>query len=106
MAKFSIRIRNKRRDGFYPVYIGVFHNKRTQYIKTGFLVNEKGIRTIYDKNGKKTIEVSDKRVVKECLLRIDQYVNKINSSVQTNLMSSRDLRADALKRLSIYFCSH
>ena len=27
MAKFSIRIRNKRRDGFYPVYIGVFHNQ-------------------------------------------------------------------------------
>lgn len=91
MAKFSICIRSKRSDGFYPVYIRVFHNKSTQYIKTGFLVNEKGIRSVYDKDGKKTLEVSDKRVVKECLLRIDQYVNKINSSVQTNLMSSRDL---------------
>ncbi len=35
MAKFSIRIRNKRRDGFYPVYIGVFHNKRTQLLLSG-----------------------------------------------------------------------
>ena len=83
MAKFSICIRSKRSDGFYPVYIRVFHNKSTQYIKTGFLVNEKGIRTVYDKDGKKTLEVSDKRVVKRMPAK-DRSIREQNKQLRTN----------------------
>lgn len=78
MAKFVPCIRNKRNDGLYPVYIRVFHNKGLQYINTGFLVSEKGIRNIFDEKGRKSIEIVDKRVLKNCFERIEIYTEKIN----------------------------
>jgi site-specific recombinase XerD len=79
MAKFTPCVRNKRSDGFYPVYIRVFHNNSIQYIKTDSLVGNKGLKTVYDAKGKKSMEISDKRVLKICLDKIQSYVNIINN---------------------------
>jgi site-specific recombinase XerD len=49
-----------------------------QYINTGLLVSDKGLRTTYGKSGKKQIEISDRRVIKECLDRINLYAEKMN----------------------------
>jgi integrase len=78
MAKFTHCIRNKRNDGLYPVYIRVYHNKSLQYINTGLLVSDKGLRRVYDSNGNGSIEITDKRVLKNCLDRIEKYSEKIN----------------------------
>ncbi|MDR1918911.1 MAG: site-specific integrase [Tannerellaceae bacterium] len=78
MATFTICTRNKGRDGLYSVYIRVAHKNDRQYINTGLLVSAKGLKEYYDKDGKRSIEVSDKHVVKTCLDRIDVYKEKIN----------------------------
>jgi hypothetical protein len=44
MATFSIVIRGKRRDGYYPVYLMVIHNGNPGYIKTTFVVSDKGLK--------------------------------------------------------------
>ena len=68
----------KRTDGFYPVYIRVFHNDGIQYIKTGFLVDDKGLKVSYSKSGEKNVDVSDRNIVKLCSTRITGYVEKMN----------------------------
>lgn len=78
MAKFASCIRNKRSDGLYPVYIRVFHNGSLQYINTGLLVNDRGLKISYTKSGKKQTEISDHVVQKECLRLITTYAEKIN----------------------------
>jgi len=93
MAKFVPCVRNKRSDGLYPVYIRVFHNKSLQYINTGLLVVEKGLKTTYDDKGNKQIEISDRRVLSECLNRISSYAEKIN------LINAKDLDCKSLIEL-------
>ena len=93
MAKFVPCIRNKRSDDLYPVYIRVFHNSSLQYINTGLLVGEKGLKTTYDKNGKKQIGVSDRRVLGECLNRISNYAEKMN------LINAKELDCKSLIEL-------
>ena len=78
MAKFTPCIRNKRNDGLYPVYIRVQHNNSLQYINTGLLVNEKGLKTSYSKSGKQQVNISDRIVLKECMNRISFYAEKAN----------------------------
>lgn len=79
MAAFGIVVRGKRNDGFYPVYIRVSHGAGgVSYIKTPFLVSERGLKKIYSKTGKEKIEVSDVRVVRECMNEIAGYVRKLN----------------------------
>ena len=78
MAKFTPCIRRKRNDGLYPVYFRVFHKKELQYINTGLLVNEKGLKASYDKNGKRQVDISDKIVLKKCMELISKYSEKIN----------------------------
>ena len=90
MAKFVTCVRNKRNDGLYPVYIRVFHNRNLQYINTGLLVNDNGLRVSFDKNGKKQVDVSDRRVLNECLNRISQYVEKLN------LVKAKDIDCKSL----------
>ena len=77
MAKFATCIRNRRNDGLYPVYIRVFHNGNLQYINTGLLVNDNGLRVSFDKNGRKQTGVVDRRVLNECLNRISGYVERM-----------------------------
>jgi site-specific recombinase XerD len=90
MAKFTPCVRIKRADGLYPVYIRLYHNGGVQYIKTGLLVSERGIKTVFSKQGKQRIEITDHRVLKECYTRIGVYAEKINH-VGANLMDSKTL---------------
>ena len=85
MAKFVTCIRNRRNDGLYPVYIRVFHNKSIQYIKTGLLVGDKGLKVSYKKDGKKQINISNVRILSECIRRISGYVEKLNLMNSENL---------------------
>lgn len=78
MAVFGIVIRAKRNDGFYPVYIRVSHKSDTAYIKTSFVVSNRGLKKNYTKAGKEKIEVSDVRVVRECMNEIAGYVRRLN----------------------------
>ena len=80
----------KRNDGLYPVYIRVAHNDGLQYIKTGFLVDDKGLRVSYSKSGKKSVDVSDRNTLRMCSSRITGYVEKIN------LMDIRDMNCKTL----------
>ena len=95
MAKFSPCVRNKRNDELYPVYIRIFHNKELQYINTGLLVNDKGLKTSYTKSGKKKLDITDKKVVRECLNIISSYSEKINL-INANTLSCKQL-IDILK---------
>jgi site-specific recombinase XerD len=56
-----------------------------QYINTGFLVSERGIRTVYDEKGKKCVEISDKRVLKSCLDKIETYAQRMNRINSKNM---------------------
>lgn len=78
MAVFGIVIRGKRNDGYYPVYIRVSHKSNVSYIKTSFVVSERGLKKNYTKTGKEKIEVSDVRVLRECMNEISGYVRKLN----------------------------
>jgi len=78
MAKFSTCVRHKRNDGLYQVYIRVYHNNGLQYINTGLLVNDKGLRTTFTKQGKEIVDITDHIVQKECMSRIEKYAEKCN----------------------------
>ncbi|MDR0750261.1 MAG: site-specific integrase [Tannerellaceae bacterium] len=85
MATFSIKIRGKRNDGYYPVYICVNHKSKPAYIKTSFVVSDKGLKKTYTKEGKEKTEVSDRHVVRECMNEIAGYVRRLNG------IDSRDM---------------
>lgn len=91
MAKFSICTRIIRNDGYYPVYIRVSHLNISQYIKTGYLVNDLGVRKLYNKKGNPVIEVIDPKVLKSCMDLIDHYVAKLNQVRQVNSMNCKEL---------------
>lgn len=90
MAQFTPCIRNKRSDGYYPVYIRLSHNYGIQYIKTNFIVNDKGLKKVYTNTGKAKIEISDRFVLKECLFLIDKYAAKCNN-INTSGMDCKRL---------------
>lgn len=90
MAQFKPVIRSKRPDGFYPVYIRLSHNYGTQYIKTNFIVNDKGLKKVYTDTGKARIEITDRFVLKECLILIDKYANRCNN-INASGMDCRSL---------------
>jgi hypothetical protein len=85
MAAFSIVIRGKRRDGYYPVYIMVNHKSTPGYIKTTFVVSDKGLKKTYTKTGREKIEVSDKLVTRECMNEIAGYVRRLNDINSRNM---------------------
>jgi site-specific recombinase XerD len=80
MATFSIVVRGRQNDGYYPVYICVNHKSKPAYIKTSFVVSDRGLKKTYTKEGKEKIEVSDKVVVRECMCEIAGYVRRLNET--------------------------
>lgn len=91
MANFLICTRYKRNDSYYPVFIRVTHNYKIQYINTGYLVKDNGVRKLYNEKGTPVIEITDPRVLKSCTDLIEQFVAKINGIRNVNLMSCKDL---------------
>lgn len=91
MAVFGIVVRAKRNDGFYPVYIRVSHGSGVvSYIKTSFVVSERGLKKTYTKSGKEKIEVSDVKVVRECMNEIAGYVRRLND-VDSDKMTVQEI---------------
>lgn len=70
MATFKICVRNRRKDGLWPVYVRLTHNREVQYIRTDLLVNDGGLS--------KNHEIRDVYVLRKCLAMIDDYAGKIN----------------------------
>lgn len=69
MATFKICVRKKRSDGFWPVYIRVTHDRKTQYVKTDKVVTDK-----YLSNG----EVQDPYVLQILTKKIVDYIERLN----------------------------
>lgn len=59
-----------RKDGFYPVYIRVTHNRATQYIRTGKMVTGREL------SGSK--DITDPVVMRFCATLILDYMEKLN----------------------------
>lgn len=90
MATFGIVVRNKRSDGFYPVFIRVIHKSDVSYIKTSFIVSERNLKKTYTKTGKEKIEVADVKVVRECMNEIAGYARRLND-VDSNKMTVQQI---------------
>ena len=69
MATLTICVRKQRKDGFWPVYIKVIHNRKPAYIKTAKIVNDAGL-----KRG----EVRDPFVLESLSRRIVEYAERLN----------------------------
>ena len=69
MAIFKACVRNRRNDGFYPVYIRVTVGRKIGYIKTDKLVRDEGMR-----GG----EITDPYVVQHCMKLIIDYGERLN----------------------------
>ena len=79
MAIFGIVTRVKTKDGYYPTYIRVSQgNGQVGYIKTQFVVGEKGIKKTYSKTGKEKLEISDPIILLELNKIVSVYVTKLN----------------------------
>lgn len=70
MACFKICIRSRRKDGLYPVYIRITHNRQIGYIKTDKCVNPRNI-----KKG----EIIDPIILSHCSKEILRYNDSLNS---------------------------
>ncbi len=66
----AICVQKQRRDGFWPVYIRVTHNRKIAYIKTSKMVNAKGLNS---KN-----EVRDPYVVRALSGTIEEWYDRLN----------------------------
>ena len=58
-----------RADGIYPVYIRVTQNRKVGYIKTDKMVNSAGLSGT---------EITDPYVMRHCMDRIIEYMNRLN----------------------------
>ena len=83
MATFKITIQKQRTDGYWPVYIRVIHHRKSAFIKTEKMVDNKGIV-------KTTKEVKDPFVRKACDLLITDYIERLNK-VETSTWSAQDI---------------
>lgn len=82
MATFKALVRNKRKDGFYQVYIRVMQNSKSQYIKIDKVVNDKGLT--------KDKQIKDPYVLKYCNDLIIQYIDMLNK-IDTRNFSAKDI---------------
>ena len=76
MATFKTCVQKQRKDGFYQVYIRVTHLKKSMYIKTDKFVNSKGL----DATG----NIKDTFVLKYCINKISDFVERLNKMDITN----------------------
>lgn len=86
MATFKTCVRKQRSDGFYPVYIRVTHSRKSAYIKTDKMVDQKGLIRSGD--------VKDPYVVSFCASQIKSYIEKINKEDVSSWDIKTLIRAD------------
>lgn len=71
MATFKVTAHNKRRYGYWPVYIRVIQHRKSRYLPTDKIVDPKSVN-------KKTHEVKDPYVLQLCTTQIANFVNMLN----------------------------
>lgn len=70
MATMKVCVQKQRKDGFYPVYIRVTHNRGHAFIKTSKMVDASGL----SRSG----EVTDPYVLKSLNTRIVEWMDRLN----------------------------
>lgn len=70
MATIKACVQKARKDGFYPVYIRVTHNRTTQYIKTDKMVTKQELS--------KSNDITDPVVMSFCTTLILDYMKRLN----------------------------
>lgn len=70
MATLKACVQRARKDGFYPVYIRVTHNRLSLYIKTDKMVTKRELS--------KSNDITDPVVMKFCTTLILEYMEKLN----------------------------
>lgn len=70
MATFKAIVKNRRKDGFYPVYIRVMHRRKLGYIPTDKMARDS---TLSPKG-----EIEDPYVLQYCSRKIIEYVEALN----------------------------
>lgn len=83
MVSFKVVVQKQRRDGFWPVYIRIIHNRGTKYINTGKIVSSKGV-------AKKNKEVKDPFVLQDCSRKIANFAEMLNK-VEIRKWTVRDV---------------
>lgn len=76
MATLRICVQKPRKDGFYPVYIRVTHNRKVIFIRTDKVVNQKGL----SRSG----EVKDPFVLELLNRTVVDYLERLNRVDVTN----------------------
>ena len=71
MATLKATVKSKRKDGMYVVYIRFAHNRKVSYLRTSWMVNDKGL----SRNKK---DILDPFVIQQTSKLIDQYYNTLN----------------------------
>jgi hypothetical protein len=71
MATLKATVKSKRKDGMYVVYIRFAHNRKISYLRTSWMVNDKGL----SRNKK---DIIDPFVIQQTSKLIDQYYNTLN----------------------------
>ena len=71
MATLKATVKSKRKDGMYVVYIRFAHNRKVSYLRTSWLVNDKGI----SRNKK---DIIDPIVIQQTSKLILQYYELLN----------------------------
>lgn len=71
MATLKAAVKSKRKDGMYVVYIRFAHNRKVSYLRTSWMVNDKGL----SRNKK---DILDPSVIQQTSRLIDNYYNILN----------------------------
>lgn len=79
MITFRITVQKQRTDGLWPVYIRVTHNRKTLYIKTTKIVDNKGL----NKNSKEVKDPFVRKLLDVDITRYVEILNKVDTSTWT-----------------------
>ena len=71
MATLKATVKSKRKDGMYVVYIRFAHNRKVSYLRTSWMVNDKGL----SRNKK---DILDPIVIQQTSKLITKYYDQLN----------------------------
>lgn len=83
MATLKAIVKSRAKNGMYPVYIRITQNRQFSYVRTSWMVNDKGLSD--DKK-----DIIDPYVIQQTSLMISDYYNKLNLS-DTSAWSSSEI---------------
>lgn len=70
MVHLKATVRMKTKSGIYPVYIRFIKRNQVSYVKTSWVVNEKGLAAHN--------EIIDPFVIQQTSILIENYYNQLN----------------------------